>query len=258
MPKISVVMSVHNAANDLKASIPGILGQGFKDFEFIIIDDGSKDKTLSVIKEYAATDPRIIIISQANTGLTAALNRGAAIAKGEYIARQDADDVSYPDRLEKQIRIMESDPSVVLVGGNCDDAYEDGFTAEWGAYGPEELQDIVFLKTPFAHSTAMMRASVFRSLDGYDESFKTSQDMELWMRFAKAGKLAMVPEPVLKRRITGASISVKRRWRQFYDALRARWRHNRGARRFLAVYHSLRSLIIGLLPLPAIKAWRRR
>jgi glycosyltransferase involved in cell wall biosynthesis len=254
MPRISVVMSVYNAANDLKDSIPGILGQTFRDFEFIIIDDGSTDDTPAVVRKYAAVDPRIKFVQQENRGLTVALNRGLALAQGEYIARQDADDISYPDRFEKQVGLMESDPAIVLVGGNCDDAYENGFTAEWGSYGPKELQKIVFFKTPFAHSTVMMRASTCRKLNGYDESFKTSQDMELWMRFAKAGKLAMVPEPVLRRRIVSSSISVKRRWRQFYDAFRARWRHNKG-RRALTVYHSLRSIIIALLPHGVIRAW---
>ena len=250
-------MSVYNAENDLRESVESILGQTFADFEFIIVNDGSTDTTKEIIEKYANKDPRIIVINQENTGLTKALNNGLEIARGQYIARQDADDISYPERFEKQIKLMESENSVVLVGGNCDDLYPDGYTGEWGTYSSDSLQKIVYLKTPFAHSTVLMRSDVCRELKGYDESFKTSQDMELWMRFAKKGMLAMIEEPIIQRKIVAGSISHKRRWRQFYDGYRARWKHNQGLNRVYAVYLGVRSLIIGLLPSGCIKLLKK-
>ncbi len=246
-------MSVYNAENDLKESIESILSQTFSDFEFIIVNDGSTDQTKDIIEKYADQDPRITILNQKNTGLTKALNNGIEIAKGEYIARQDADDVSYPERFQKQLNLIQSNSSIVLVGGNCDDLYPNGYKGEWGAFTAKELQKIVYMRTPFAHSTVLMRTNICRDLKGYNESFKTSQDMEFWMRFAKRGKLEMVAEPILLRKIVSDSISQKRRWRQFYDAYRARWRHNQRFGRARALYFGLRSLVIGLLPAACIK-----
>lgn len=247
-PIVTVLMSVYNAEKDLKASIDSILNQSVRDLEFIIINDGSTDSSLEILEGYARADTRVRIISHRNKGLTKSLNVGIKEARGTFIARQDADDVSYPERLEKQLKLFSANRPVVLAGGNCDDFCDGRQIGEWGSYDEADLQKVVFLKTPFAHSTAMMRTDICRELGGYDESYKTAQDMELWMRFAKRGKLAMVADPILKRNIVKGSISTKRRWRQFYDALRARWTHNRGLNRVRAVYYGVRSLILGLLP----------
>ena len=256
-PLISVVMAVYNAGEDLRRSVPSILGQTLADFEFIIIDDGSKDgHTAEILAEYAVTDARVRVVRQENTGLTVALNRGVALARGQYIARQDADDVSYPDRFARQVAAFADDPALLIVGGNADDVLPDGHRAQWGWHEPEMLQRVVFMKTPFPHSTVMMRAEACRKLGGYDETFKTAQDMEFWMRFARAGKLGMVSAPLIERHITSTSISAKRRWRQFYDALRARWRHNSGPRKAAGVYYSVRGLVIGLLPHGILKMIR--
>ena len=105
-PAVSVVMSCYNASRFLAEAIESILRQTFTDFEFIIIDDGSTDDTLDIIRTYAQTDPRIVVIEKANTGLADSLNVGIGAARGEWIARQDADDVSFPDRLFHQIEFL--------------------------------------------------------------------------------------------------------------------------------------------------------
>src|SRR5947207_1274318 len=109
-------MSVYNGENYLAEAIDSILNQTFKDFEFIVIDDGSSDTSLKIIKKY--TDPRIKLISRKNKGLVASLNEGLAKAKGDYIARQDADDVSLPQRLKKEVEYLDAHPKVALVGSN--------------------------------------------------------------------------------------------------------------------------------------------
>jgi len=252
-PEISVIMSAYNAAAYIRDSVASILAQTFTDFELIVINDGSKDDTPRILDELAQSDPRIRVIHQQNTGLTIALNRALALARGMYFARQDADDISYPQRFEKELALIKSDPSIVLVGGNCDDIYADGTKGLWGAETSDQLARSVYYKTPFAHSTALMRADICRALGGYDETFKTSQDMDMWMRFASRGRIAMVQEPVLLRRIEEGSISTKRRWRQFRDAMRARWKHNRGFGKLIASYYGVRSLAIGLLPVSIVR-----
>ncbi len=253
MPKweiaISVIMAAYNAEKDVETGINSILKQSFKDFEFIIINDGSSDSTSEILEKYAGQDSRIKLIHQENTGLTIALNKALKLARGKYVARQDADDTSYTSRLQKQFELMETNPCILLCGANCDDLYDDGAKGSWGWYDNDKLQKIVFFKTPFAHSTAFMRTDTARELGGYDESFRTSQDMEFWMRFAKAGQIAMIREPLIERKITDGSISSRRRWRQFHDGLRARLKHNTGPfRKSLAIFHAFRSLLIGLLP----------
>ncbi len=257
-PKISVLMSVYNAGDELKDSVEGILNQTYSDFEFIIINDGSTNNNREILENYAAQDSRIRLINQENTGLTKALNNGIKLARGKYIARQDADDISYPNRFELQMELMDGDSSIVLCGGNCDDLYEDGSSGVWGTYDSDILQKIVFFKTPFAHSTAMMRADICKELGGYDESFKTSQDMEFWMRFALKGRLAMVSTPIIQRKIMAGSISNKRRLRQFYDATRARMKYNKGLNRIYALYYAVRSFIINLLPIKLVKILKNR
>lgn len=256
-PSVSVIMAVYNGAATVADAVRGILSQTYSDFEFIIIDDASTDDTPRLLGEWARLDSRIVIIRlDKNIGLTRALNIGLARARGRYIARQDADDVSYSDRLQKQVDMMTADPSLVLVGGVSDDVYSDGSTGRWRYHDPASIQKIVFRQTPFPHSTAFFRTDTARILGGYDEIFRTAQDMEFWMRMAKAGRLSMVADPILRRTVSDSSISARRRGRQFRDALCARWRHN-PARRLRAVYDSCRSLLIAILPRGIVLSLKR-
>lgn len=255
-PEISVVMSVYNGGAYLAEAIESILGQTFADFEFIIVNDGSSDNTGDILKEYSLKDSRIKIISHENQGLTRSLNNAVDLARGRFIARQDADDVSYPDRLEKQIHRMKADSGLLLLGACSDDVHNDGLKTRWGFHDDSKIRSVVFVKTPFPHSTAMMRADACKSLGGYDESFRTAQDMEFWMRFAKAGRIAMLDDALILRRVEKNSISVSRRKRQFYDALRARLKH--GGNPALALYHSIRGLLIAYMPPALIQTMKCR
>lgn len=245
-PSVTVLMSVYNAEDVLRDSVQSILEQTFADFEFLIVDDGSVDKTPSLLQELAKTDKRIRIISQYNTGLTIALNNGIKQARGKYIARQDADDISLPDRLERQYKVLGNNPHIALLGGNSLDFFPDGKSKEWGYHDLASLSKVVFKQTPFPHSTVMMRTSICREHGGYDPDFVTSQDAEFWMRIAKRYPIAMLEEVVIKRYVSSDSISVKRRWRQFYDAMRARWRHNRGLSKLYVLLHSAASLLLNI------------
>ena len=247
-PAITVLMAAYNAAPTIGASIEAILAQDFTDFEFLIVNDGSTDSTLDLLKAYKQKDDRIKIIDQANTGLTKALNNALAQAQGEFIARIDADDFSLKNRLTLQYDFMCAHHDVILCGGDCLSIYPQGNEIRWGGMDEAELRKATFLKTPFAHSTAMFRADIAHQLGNYDESFITSQDMELWMRMMKAGRVVMLDDVLISRHVSADAISVKRRWRQFYDAMRARWRHNQPIKRPYALYYGCRSLAINLLP----------
>jgi len=250
-PAISVVMSVYNGADYVEKAIKSILSQDFTDFEIIIVDDGSTDHTLAILTQYGQTDSRIKVISQKNTGLTTALNNGIEQAAGRYIARQDADDISLPDRFQKQFHFMEKNKDIVVCGANCINIYTDGLRSFWGWEDKHTLARTVHYKTPFAHSTAFIRKSTLDAAGGYNEKYITAQDTELWLRISKYGNIAMLKDPLVERHILPESISLKRRWRQFYDAFRARWEHS--DKKFQIVYYSLRNLLISFLPENIIK-----
>jgi hypothetical protein len=157
--------------------------------------------------------------------LTKALNFGARAAVGRYIARQDADDISLPDRLRVQLDEMHRRPDIALLGANA--IWDDGSLRVIGRYYPDSiLQSTVFRQNPFAHTSVMFSAKAFRELGGYDESFYTSQDFELWMRFAKQYKISMVNNCLVVRKWLPTSISKSRRFEQIKNGFRARVAHS--------------------------------
>lgn len=247
-PIITVLMSVYNGEATLPRAIESILDQVYTDFEFIIIDDGSTDRTSEIIDLYAQKDSRIIHVRQDNMGLTRSLNKGISMARGRYIARQDADDISYRERLSIQCSFMNDNLDVVLCGGDCLTIYPaTGFRYEWGWKDEREIADSIAIKTPFAHSTAFYRTDIAKKLGGYDVQYRTAQDMELWNRMAQVGRVAMVKEMVGERYIYADSISMRRRWRQARDAMRIRRKYSSAGYPAI-LYHTGRSLLINALP----------
>jgi len=210
-PIVSVVMSVYNAEDYLRPAIDSILNQTFKDFEFIIIDDGSTDKSLSIIKTY--TDPRIILISRRNKGLTASLNEGIKKSKGRYIARQDADDVSIKDRLYKEVEYLDSHTDVGLVGSNYIHIDEKG--EKTGARTnifthPSDLKACLVLCNQYGHGSIMMRRNVLDKTGLYDSKVGHAEDYDLWIRISRVSKVANIEEPLFYYRNLSSSVSHSR------------------------------------------------
>jgi glycosyltransferase involved in cell wall biosynthesis len=247
-PTISVIMSVYNGERYVHKSIESILNQSFSNFEFIIINDGSTDCTQKILENYQRKDTRIVIHKQNNTGLTPALNKAIKLSCGIYIARQDADDVSLSPRLEKQYNIMEKHQDLVLCGSNCINIYSNGIRNEWGWNDEKTLEKTAYYKTPFAHSTAFIRKSVLEKSGTYNEKFKTSQDVELWMRLKKFGRITMLKTPLIERYILHSSISFKHRWRQFYDATRARFYYAPKHKKIATILYSTASFGLQFIP----------
>lgn len=174
MPNVSIIMGVYNCKNYnlLRKSVDSVLQQTYKDFEFIICDDGSTNDTLEELNNLSQLDSRIKILSyKQNRGLNHALNVCLAASKGKYIARQDDDDISKPERLEKQVRFLDENPEYAIVG-TCADVFDD--KGIWGQYGvPEEPQKKDFLwNSPFMHPTMMMRKEELLSGGGTEKPKK--------------------------------------------------------------------------------------
>jgi len=209
IPLISVVMSVYNAEKYLDESIQSILSQTYSNFEFIIINDGSTDKSLKIIESYAKNDNRIVVISRENKGLIASLNEGIVKAKGKYIARMDADDISLPKRLDKQVNLMEARPNV----GICGTAIKMFFDQEKEKVRRyplthEEIKTELLFSSAFAHPTVMMRRELIEKHQlFYNSTFEHAEDFELWTRFTEYTHMANLAEVLLKYRVLKTSVS---------------------------------------------------
>jgi len=203
--KVSIIMAAYNADKYITKSIQSMIDQTFTEFELILIDDGSTDQTKSLIQYFSENDDRIFpIFNEENLGLTKNLNMAIEMAKGDYIARMDADDISYLSRLEKQFNFLENNSNIDLVGTASNEIDENGGFIRMRIV-PEKHDDIIFLLpkvNPITHSTVMFRKKSFAKLNFYNEYYKTTQDYELWFRAVGAGlKFHNLQEILLKYRM---------------------------------------------------------
>ena len=195
MLKISVIMAVHDGEAYLGLAVESILKQSFKDFEFIIVDDDSSDQSPDILKNFAQQDGRIILLkNDEQLGLACSLNKALGVAKGKYIARMDADDVSYPERFAQQFCYLEAYPEIILLGCSVDVIGENGeFKREViGSSDPAMLRWNLLLGNAAAvvHPTAMWRAEEMKQFGAYAD-LATSQDLELFSRL-----FAIEPFPI--------------------------------------------------------------
>lgn len=209
---VSVIMSAYNAEKYLKDAIDSILNQTYHNFEFIIINDGSKDKTLSIIESY--TDERIKVISHNNIGLTKSLNVGLKNAKGKYIARIDADDISTPNRISLQVNYLEEQPEIALLGSNYCMYDKKNKSIEYVAIptSNNKLKKFLAIRgTPFRHSSVMFRREIANELGGYNEKFRHAQDYEFWIRFAEKHPVSSIPVYlcISRRNVEGSIVSTR-------------------------------------------------
>jgi glycosyltransferase involved in cell wall biosynthesis len=205
-PLVSVILPVFNAGRLLSEAIESILNQTLQDIEIIIINDGSTDGSLGIIKKFAEKDKRIIVISHRNKGLVPVLNEALEMARGEFIARQDADDISLPFRLEKQITFLQKNPKVGLVGTNMavinnegkrvnrKIAYVDFLTQ------PDDLKLAEIFSNQFAHGSIVIRRETIGD-ERYDHDYKYAEDYDFWSRLSRRSKVANLQEPLYNWRL---------------------------------------------------------
>jgi glycosyltransferase involved in cell wall biosynthesis len=203
-PAVTVLMPVYNAERYVDEAVRSILGQTFADFEFIIIDDGSKDRSLAILEGYAARDPRIRLVSRPNTGIVRALNQGLDMASGELVARMDADDIALPERLAKQRKYLEGHPECVMVGSRVLVIDPKGMplTIMSDALTHEQIVDgFLAGRGQLVHHPAVMyRRQVVLEIGAYREIFDEAEDLDLFLRLAEVGRIVNMEEPLLKYR----------------------------------------------------------
>lgn len=227
---ISVVMPAYNAEKFIALAIDSILNQTFKDFELIIIDDGSTDRTLEIIKSYLNRDSRIRLIQNNHGGVSRACNLGVQESKYPWIARMDADDIALPQRFEKQVEKVNSHPNIVALGSCVHHINSKGEILSINPLGPTTEEEFYNARQAghavhLHHPTVILRKEVVLEVGGYDPAFEGAEDLDLFDRMAKHGILIALPEPLLLYRIHSSSASMQRFFTQKLLMRYVRTRH---------------------------------
>lgn len=209
-PKISIIMPVNNGLPFLKAAVESILNQSFKDFEFIIVEDSSTDRSLEYLK--SIRDKRVKILKNPkNMGVAKSLNRALRAASGQYIARMDADDTSLPQRLQTQLKFMINHPQVDICGSWVNIINKKGQLV--GNKKPvteyNQIKKALSWYSPVIHPTFFAKRKFYEGIKGYDQNFDLAEDYELLVRAKDRFKIANVPEVLLNLRIWGNRRSAK-------------------------------------------------
>ena len=207
-PRVSVLMPVYNAAPTLEAALESLQVQTLKDFEIIAVDDGSTDGSRSILRKRQQRDSRLRPAFEPHRGLVHALNKGLELSQGQLIARMDADDLSHPQRLEKQVRLLEDEPQVSVVGSLVKSfpqkRQREGFRiyVDWLNHlvSHREIVREIFIESPIVHPSAMVRHRELLELGAYQDR-GWAEDYDLWLRYFTAGRrFAKVPEVLLSWR----------------------------------------------------------
>jgi len=248
VPTVSVLMPVHNGERFVEGAVNSILSQTFDDFELIIVDDGSTDKTHEIVSRLATKDSRIRLIhSSGRQGIAKTLNKAARQALGPLIARMDSDDWAHETRFSLQIGAFRQDENLVLCGSNAthvDEQMRPLFhtvlpVSDW------DIRCAALFENPFAHPSVMMRTEAFHRVGRYNEEFSTTQDYELWTRLFTQGEVRNLSESLVKMRRHGESVSARmhqlqsertaqvqcdyaKQWIGIYDWHQSRYQNIRG------------------------------
>ena len=201
-PKVTVLLSVYNDERFIGEAIDSILSQTFKDFELLIVDDASIDGTIDIIQNYK--DPRVrLVINKENIDITRSLNKGLKLAKGKYIARLDSDDVSTPERLEKQFNFLENNKDYAAVGSRTEYIDEDGnHIGYWKQeISAEEIFYALSYRCCLTSSSMMFNKEIISKMGNYDESSSHAEDYEIFYRISRKHKIYVIPEYLIKYRI---------------------------------------------------------
>ena len=205
VPKVSVLMPCYNASDMLDEALDSLIEQSHADFELVAVDDGSTDNTLTILKQRAASDARLRVLTQPHGGIVKALNAGLAACRGELVARMDADDRAHPQRLEKQHQYMQAHPEIAVLGCQVrafpTEQVRMGFKIylDWqnALLSDAEMRREMFVESPLAHPSVMVRREWLERLDGYQEH-GWAEDYDLWIRmYLEGARFAKLPEVLL-------------------------------------------------------------
>lgn len=222
IPQISIILPVYNTSQYILKAVNSILQQSLTDFELILIDDGSSDGTEQLVRQLADKDSRIRLVQRSNKGLITTLNEGVALARSPLIARMDADDIAFPERLAVQYAYMNSHPDLLAVGSYVIfmDDQDTMYRKKTFPRGKEILEAFRW-GCPLVHPAIMMRTNAVREVGGYPSAFPSAEDYALWVRLLSLGNVDTIPQVLLAYRVHGCSISHAHARQQRDSILRA-------------------------------------
>ncbi len=227
-PAISVVMPVYNAETFVREAVESILAQTFTNFELIVINDGSTDGSLMILEEMASRDPRVVLLDRPNGGIVSALNAGIECARGQFIARMDADDVAMPERFALQYERMMTEPMLGVLGSFIRIIDKAGKVVRILDYPVTPKETALYLEYPstVAHPAVMIRKEALMKVGGYRAVVNNAEDYDLWLRISEIGySIANLPIPLLNYRMHGMNVSMIRREAQILSTIAALLSH---------------------------------
>lgn len=222
MPRATVLIGTWNNAPTLGRAIDSILAQTLSDLELIVVDDGSTDQTAAIVERYAAEDPRVRNLALPHLGIAASLNRGVEAAASEVVALQDADDYSLPDRVRRQLDVLEGDPSVAVVGCHMREVDEQG--RELRPRLPRASGDVrptLLRYNPIPGTCSCFRRSVFLATGGFDLSYRYAPDYELWLRIGDRHRLICIAEELAVRTMSSKAAGAVHERAQLAEIVKA-------------------------------------
>ncbi len=230
MPKVSIVLPVHNGEHFIAQAIKSVENQSFQDWELCVVDDGSTDGTKTVVGQAQSSDPRIRYVSEESKGIQKALNKGLAMARGQYVARIDDDDRWIePDKLARQVAFLDKHGEYALVGTGAVVRDERGVELSrfLNPETDEAIRRSILGKNCFTHSSVLFRKDIIRDIGGYDESSGTLhvEDYDLWLRVGKKRKFANLPIYGISWTLRASGTGFRNKLEQFKNALAVSRRH---------------------------------
>lgn len=209
MPIVSVLVVVRHGGNYLDEALASLVGQTLKDIEIIVVTNRSDYITLSKVDYWRQRDPRIVVARMDEGGLSRCSNFGVSMARGEYIARLDADDVSYPERLERQLAVMKASPCLGLLGTGVEtiDARGNSLWTASRLMGHDAIVNRQRQACAFTHSTVMMKRTDFEDVGGYRSCLRRGSDYDLWLRLSERCQVDNIPDILIKKRFHGGNIT---------------------------------------------------
>jgi len=259
MPRVSVVMPVRDAAAWIGAAVASVLAQTLDDLELVVVDDGSRDDSATIVERLS--DARVRVLRQPAHGTAVALNAGIAATRAPLIARMDADDLALPDRLTLQVGLLDAHPEIGVLGAGWRELAPDGHAIDVSppAIDDAGIRGMLPRRNPLAHPTVVMRRTAGDAVGWYDERWPVAQDYDLWIRIARVTRFANLPSPLLVRRFTAGMTSVARDDLRLLTESRIRLAAvKRGDLPASAVVWALRARLVRLLPRAVRDAVRSR
>ncbi|MDR3466436.1 MAG: glycosyltransferase [Xanthobacteraceae bacterium] len=223
VPLVSVIMPARNAGRFLDSAIRSVLDQSLPDFELLVVDDGSDDDTRAICQHLARSDARVMVSTNPGRGLVDALNHGLHSARGRYVARMDADDISLPGRFKRQVDLLDANPGIAVVGSWADIIDEAGATlgAMTPPTDPEAVRIELMHRSCIVHPSAMIRAETIRRVGGYRRAFIGCEDYDLWLRISEVAGLANLGEVLLLYRMHDEQVTWARTEQRILSELAA-------------------------------------